>query len=52
MAGPPTKAELLGRTRAARATWDERFAAIPGNQLETPAWRVIGRRAMSRHLTT
>lgn len=48
-----TKQELLERTRASRAAWEERFAAIPGDQLLTPGavgyWSAKDTQA---HLTT
>lgn len=48
-----TKQDLLDRTRASRAAWDERFAAIPGDQLLTPGavgfWSAKDTQA---HLTT
>ena len=47
------KQELLDRTRAARAAWDERFAAISGDQLETPgAAGYWSARDVQAHLTT
>lgn len=53
MTATTTKAELLDRTRAARVAWDERFAAIPGDQLETPgAAGYWSARDVQAHLTT
>lgn len=48
-----TKQELLEHTRASRAAWEERFAAIPGDQLLTPgAAGFWSAKDIQAHLTT
>ena len=53
MTATMTKEELLQRARASRAAWEERFAAIPGDQLLTPgaagSWSA---KDIQAHLTT
>jgi hypothetical protein len=53
MAKTLAKTELLELTHTARAAWDERFAAIPSDQLETPgAAGYWSAKDVQAHLTT